>query len=143
MKHILAFAFLLATATTQASDRFSVIPLEKLSPEQEKLIQNMLAGPRGGGDASPEQVKRIREHGLFSGYLQSPDLGDRLQKLGEYVRFNTSINPRLNEFAILITARHWAAQYEWYAHLPLAMKAGLDPKIAEELAQNKRPAGMK
>lgn len=70
-------------------------------------------------------------------------LGDRLQKVGEYIRFNTSIPLRLNEFAILITARHWTSQYEWYAHLPLALKAGLDPRIADELAMNKRPAGMK
>ena len=140
----LAIALLAAASTVaQAAERFSVIPLEKLSPEQSKLIQNMLAGPRGGGDASPAAVNRIREHGLFGGYLHSPELGDRLQKVGEYVRFNTSINPRLNEFAILITARYWTAQYEWYAHLPLALKAGLDPKIAEQLAANKRPSGMK
>jgi 4-carboxymuconolactone decarboxylase len=141
---IAVIALLSAVGTAaHAADRFSVIPLEKLSPEQNKLIQTMLAGPRGGGDTSPEKVKWVREHGLFGGYLQSPELGDRLQKVGEYVRFNTSINPRLNEFAILITARYWTAQYEWYAHLPLAVKAGLDPKIAEQLAQNKRPAGMK
>ena len=142
IRYAIALAALVG-APALAADRFTVIALERLSPEQNKLIQNMLAGPRGGGDTSPEAVKRIREHGLFGGYLHSPELGDRLQKVGEYVRFNTSINPRLNEFAILITARYWTAQYEWYAHLPLALKAGLDPKIAEQLALNKRPAGMK
>ena len=144
MQRRLVFSLLFAvSAVAQAADRFTVIPLEGLSPEQNKLIQTMLAGPRGGGDTSPEKVNWVREHGLYSGYLQNPELGDRLQKVGEYVRFNTSINPRLNEFAILITARYWTAQYEWYSHLPRALKAGLDPKIAEDLALNKRPAGMK
>jgi 4-carboxymuconolactone decarboxylase len=64
-------------------------------------------------------------------------------EVGEVIRFNTSLPLRLNELAILITARHWSSQYEWSAHLPLALKAGLDPKIAAELALNKRPAGMK
>ena len=81
--------------------------------------------------------------GPFNAWLRSPDLGDRLQKVGEYIRFNTSLPLRLNEFAILITARHWTSQYEWSAHLPLALKAGLDAKVAADLALNKRPAGMK
>jgi 4-carboxymuconolactone decarboxylase len=68
---------------------------------------------------------------------------DRAQKLGEYLRFNTSIPPRLNEFAILITARHWSTPVEWIGHYQLAMKAGLDPAVAADLAQGRRPTGMK
>ena len=74
--------------------------------------------------------------------MRSPDLGNRLQNVGEYVRYRTSLPLRLNEFAILITAREWTSQYEWYAHYPLAMKAGLDAKIAEDLALGKRPSAM-
>jgi 4-carboxymuconolactone decarboxylase len=62
--------------------------------------------------------------------------------VGEYIRFNTSLPHRLNEFAILIAARHWTSQYEWYAHHSYALKAGLDPKIAADLALNKRPRHM-
>ncbi len=83
------------------------------------------------------------QRGPFNAWLRSPELGERLQKVGEYIRFNTSLPLRLNEFAILITARHWTSQYEWYAHLPLALKAGLDTKIADQLALNTHPAGMK
>src|SRR5204862_5398567 len=102
------------------------------------------AGPRGGGgEATPEAMKRVLERGPFNAWMRSPELGDRLQKVGEYIRFNTSLDHRLNEFAILITARHWTSQYEWYAHLPLAVKAGLDSKVAADLGENKRPAGMK
>ena len=59
--------------------------------------------------------------------MRSPDLGNRLQNVGAYIRYKTSLPLRLNEFAILITAREWTSQYEWYAHYPLALKAGLDP----------------
>jgi 4-carboxymuconolactone decarboxylase len=62
--------------------------------------------------------------------------------LGEQIRFRSSLPARLNEFAILVTARHWTAQYEWYAHHRLALKAGLNPAVAEDLAQGRRPEGM-
>jgi 4-carboxymuconolactone decarboxylase len=75
--------------------------------------------------------------------LRSPVLAERMRKVGEYLRFESAIPKRLNEFAILITARTWTAQYEWYAHLRLALKEGLDPLIGEELAQGQRPSKMK
>jgi 4-carboxymuconolactone decarboxylase len=59
------------------------------------------------------------------------------------VRFESSLPDRLKEFAILVTARYWSAQYEWHAHHAHALKAGLDPRLAAELALGKRPAGMK
>ena len=135
---------LIATASvTEAGDRFPILTLEQLSPEQTKLVQALLAGPRGGGNVTPEAVNRMLTRGPFNAWMRSPELGDRLQKVGEYIRFNTSLPLHLNEFAILIAARHWTSQYEWYAHLPLALKAGLDPKIAADLALNRRPAHMK
>lgn len=139
----IALAFAAAFSSPQAGDRFPILPSDQMSPEQAKLVQALLAGPRGGGDAGPDAVNRMLQRGPFNAWLRSPELGERLQKVGEYIRFNTSLPLRLNEFAILITARHWTSQYEWYAHLPLALKAGLDPKIADQLALNKRPAGMK
>src|SRR5260370_38579493 len=74
--------------------------------------------------------------------LGSRGRGDRLQRVGEYVRSRTSIPPRLNELAILVTARAWTAQYEWYAHYQYAMKAGLPPAVAEDIAAGKRPTKM-
>src|SRR5260370_22936852 len=79
----------------------------------------------------------------YRAYIRNPDLAPRLTALTEYLRWNTSLPPRLSEFAILITARQWTAQYEWFAHYPLAIKAGLDPKIAAAIAEGKRPANMK
>ena len=79
----------------------------------------------------------------FNALLRSPELAERAQALGAYLRFNSSLPARLNEFAILITARYWNAQYEWSAHYPLALKGRLDPQVADELAQGRRPAGMR
>ena len=80
--------------------------------------------------------------GPFNAWMRSPDLGNRLQNAGEYIRYRTSLPLRLNEFAILITPREWTSQYEWYAHYPLAMKARLDAKVADELALGTRPSAM-
>src|SRR5262249_5116142 len=76
-------------------------------------------------------------------WMRSPELGELLQKAGAYVRFRTSIPQHLNELAILITARHWTAQFEWWAHARLAARAGLDAKIIAAVARNRRPARMK
>ena len=122
-------AVMLATARSQ--DRFPAIPPDQMTPAQHRVADAIVAGPR----------KSL--NGPFNAWLRSPELADRLQKVGEYLRFNTSLPPRLNEFAILITARHWTSQYEWFAHYPLAIKAGLDPKVAADLAAGRRPAGMK
>src|SRR5436190_17096944 len=118
-------------AWAQDGPRFRPLPVGELNDAQRKVYEEIAGGPRGG----------VR--GPFNALLRSPQLTDRVQRMGEYIRFNSSLPPRLNEFAILITARHWTSQYEWYAHLPLALKAGLDPKIAADLAMNKRPANMK
>jgi 4-carboxymuconolactone decarboxylase len=86
---------------------------------------------------------RKRMSGPFNAWLRSPELADRLQKVGEYVRFNTSLDKRLNEMAIIMTAQYWGVQYEWYAHAPLAIKAGLDPEIVAALGAGNKPEKMK
>jgi len=143
MKTPMFLAASLAASVAIAADRFPVPKAEQLTPEQAKYVQGLVAGPRGGGDSSPDAVNRMLQRGPFNAWARSPVLGERLQKVGEYIRFDTSLPLRLNEFAILITARHWTSQYEWHAHYPLALKAGLDPKVAADLAENRRPSGMK
>jgi 4-carboxymuconolactone decarboxylase len=110
--------------------RYPELRPEQLTEAQTRVYQSIAAGPRGG----------VR--GPFNALLRSPDLADRVQKVGEYLRFNTSLPARLNELAILVNARFWGSKYEWYAHRPLAEKAGLAPSIGEALAQNKRPETM-
>jgi 4-carboxymuconolactone decarboxylase len=104
---------------------------EDMSPAQRRVVGAILAGPRGSLD------------GPFRAWLHSPELADRLQHVGAYVRFDTVLPRRLSEFAILITARHWTAQLEWYLHHPIALEAGLDPAIAEAVAEDREPAGLR
>jgi 4-carboxymuconolactone decarboxylase len=127
---------------SRAEDRFSILPPDQMNAEQKKLLESIAGGPRSqnyGADA----VGHVLRRGPFNAWMRSPELGGRLQAVGEYVRFKTSIPQRLNELAILITAREWTSQYEWHAHHALAMKAGLDPAIADDIAAGKRPASMK
>jgi 4-carboxymuconolactone decarboxylase len=111
--------------------RFPDLPKEGMTDAQKRVYDAIAGGPRGG----------VR--GPFGVLLRSPDLADRVQKVGEHLRFNSSLPPRLNEFAILINARFWGSKYEWYAHRPLALKGGLAESIADEVARGTRPAGMK
>lgn len=127
---ILIAGILMASTAAQAKDRFPVLTPDQMSPEQKALAQAITSGPRGG----------LR--GPFNAWLRSPAMGERMQKLGEQVRYNSSVPKKLNEFAILITARAWDAKFEWYAHYPLALQAGLEPAVAADLAQGKRPRGM-
>lgn len=110
--------------------RLPPLPPEDLSPEQSEVARSILAGPRRSLD------------GPFRAWLRSPVLAERLQRLGEYVRFDNVLPRRLSELAILITARHWTAQFEWYAHHPLALEAGLDPAVAAAIAADREPAAM-
>lgn len=131
MRRTAAFLMGMAMATgASAQDRFPELTAEQMTPAQKDVADAIRSGPRGS----------IR--GPFNAWLRSPELADRLQKVGEHIRFKSSLPPRLNEFAILITARHWNARYEWYAHYPLALKGGLRPAVAADLARGKRPAGM-
>jgi 4-carboxymuconolactone decarboxylase len=103
---------------------------EHYTPDQKRVADGITGGPRGG----------LR--GPFPAMLRSPVVAERFQLLGEYLRFNSTIPTALNELAILVTAREWSAQYEWYAHHLLAMKAGLPPAIAQAVAEGRKPAGM-
>ena len=127
---------ILASALSPAhaqAPRFKPLAESEMSEAQIKAAREIASGPRG----------RLNPDGPNALLLRSPELMSRTQRVGEYLRYNSSLPLRLNEFAILITARQWAAQVEWIAHHPLALKAGLAPAVAADLAQGKRPSGMK
>jgi 4-carboxymuconolactone decarboxylase len=139
-----AAGFLFVVSICQAADRFPILKPDQLTPEQAKIVQSLIASPRGGGaEATPENMAKMIARGPFNAYLRSPDVGLQIVKLAEQVRFHSSLPARINEFAIIITARYWNSPYEWSAHAPLALKGGLDPKVAGQLAQNRKPRGMK
>lgn len=92
-----------------------------------------------------EAIMKISSVGIAGPYnpmLRSPVFGQRMFDLLDYLRWHSSLPLRLNEFAILITGRLWRSQVEWYAHRPLALKAGLSPEVIADLKANKRPAAM-
>ena len=120
-----------SSAVALTGERMAEIPLDKMSSAQRAVADAIMSGPRGG----------LR--GPFNTWLRSPVLADRLQKVGEYIRFNTSLEKRINEMAILMTAQAWGSQYEWYAHAPLAIKAGLDPDIVAAIGAGRKPEKMK
>jgi 4-carboxymuconolactone decarboxylase len=142
---VLAAAMIVVTCNAMAQEdprRFKLIPFTEMTPDQRKYADAVMAGPTSS-TGSPAVVPGASTIGSpFNVYLRSPLLADQLRRVGEHIRFKSSLPGKLNEFAILITARHWGAQYEWFAHHRLALKAGLNPAIAEDLAQGKRPAGM-
>src|SRR5258708_31333558 len=115
----------------RSQPRFKVLGESDMTGAQRKVYKEIASGPRGG----------VR--GPFNALMRRPELADRAQKLGETVRFESSLPERLKEFAILITARHWTAQYEWHSHHAHALKAGLAPQPAAGPAPGKGPPGGK
>jgi 4-carboxymuconolactone decarboxylase len=111
-------------------DRFQPLTWDTMTPEQKAMAENLLSGERGG------------MNGPFNVMLRSPAMGDLAQKLGAQLRFHTSIPNRLNEMAILMTARFWTSQYEWSSHRKNALAAGLNPAVIDAIAAGKRPASM-
>src|ERR1700733_2870885 len=139
MKKLLAAVCMAALAVSvhavRAEDitRFAPLKADEMSPAQKAWADMIAAPPRNAKFGAPP----------YRAYIRNPDLAPKLSALSEYLRWNTTLPPRLSEFAILITARQWTAQYEWFAHYPLALKAGLDAKILSAIAEGKRPDNMK
>ena len=123
--------------------RFPLTPLTQMTSEQRAVADAIMKGPRAAVGSPAAAAGATSLSSPFNVWNRRPELADRLQTLGESIRFRSSLPPRLNEFAILITARHWDAQYEWLAHHRLAMAGGLDPAIAEEVRHGRAPVNMK
>lgn len=114
----------------ESQPRFAQLTMNQLNAEQRPLGEKIM------------KVSSVGISGPYNSMLRSPMMGDRLFMLLDYLRFNTSVPRRLNEFAILIQARLWTSQVEWRAHYPLALKAGLPQSVADDLAKGKRPTNM-
>ena len=110
--------------------RFKLLTEAEMTPRQREAHHGIVSGPRKGA------------LGPFNALLRSPDAADRVQKVGEYVRFESVIPAPLNEMAILIAGRAWNAQFEFWAHSRLGKAAGLDGAIIDAIAENRRPATM-
>src|ERR1700756_538979 len=123
-------ATMFAPPATGKEPRFPQLTMDQLSDAQKPL---------------GEQIMKVSSVGLGGPYnpmIRSPVLGQRLYDLFYYLRWQTSVPTKLNEFAILIISRQWTSQVEWFAHAPLAAKAGLSADIIAELKAGKRPSNM-
>jgi len=124
--------------------RFAKLTLEQMTDAQRRAAEQILAtAKRADGPAGRYMASTGEFPGPYSFLLRSPELALRWRHLADYIRFETSVPLRLNELAILIQARFWTAQFEWWAHYPLALRAGLPQSIADELKVGKRPTNMR
>jgi len=119
-----------AVHSSEKEQRFPVMKIEQLNDQQKPFADEIL------------KVSSVGITGPYNMMLRSPVMGQRMFSLLDYLRFNTSVPRKLNEFAILIQGRLWMSQLEWTAHYPLALKAGLPQSVADDLKVGKRPASM-
>jgi len=119
-----------AVHSSDKEQRFPVMKIEQLNDQQKPFADEIL------------KVSSIGITGPYNMMLRSPVMGERMFSMLDYLRFNTSVPRKLNEFAILIQGRLWTSQVEWSAHYPLALKAGLPQSVADDLKVGKRPASM-
>jgi 4-carboxymuconolactone decarboxylase len=115
---------------TAKEPRFPQLTMAGLNDQQRPLGEAIM------------KISKVGIAGPYNPMLRSPVFGQRMFDLLAYLRWETSVPLRLNEFAILIIGRQWRSQVEWFAHEPLAIKAGLSPQVVAELKANKRPSGM-
>ncbi len=111
-------------------DRLPPIPFEQLDPDQQKVAQAVIEGPRGA------------LYGPFVPLIRSPELMSAAQQMGEYLRYRSAIGTRLSELAILVTARAWNQQVEWAIHAPIAAQAGIAQEVIDAIAHHRAPAGL-
>src|SRR5258708_3125559 len=111
--------------------RYEHLKPEQMTPEQKKIYDNIVAGPRGNAQQGP-----------FMAWLPSPKLADLAQALGAQTRFGSSLPAKLYEIAILMVAKHWRAQFEWFAHARLARNAGISEEIIGAIQRGETPKQM-
>jgi 4-carboxymuconolactone decarboxylase len=119
--------------------RFKPLQPDDLSERQRTILRDIKEGPRGAQNPDRPQAPG----GLFGVMIRAPGLADPAQQVGAYLRYGSSLEPRISEFVIIITARYWNSRGVWGAHCKLALKAGLDRKTAEDLGQSRKPSAMK
>jgi 4-carboxymuconolactone decarboxylase len=123
-----ALSFVAITAS--ASDRLPTIPPANYSPEQKQAAEQF------------EAARKKPVFGPFEPLMHSPEVMTQARSMGDYLRYKSALGNTLSELVILITARQWTQDYEWYVHYPIALKVGIKKDIADAIADGRRPVGM-
>lgn len=133
MRHF-RFCFLLLTATftfsAMAAERLPTIPPSQYTADQKKAADEFVA------------ARKVPVFGPFEPLMHSPEVMSQARSMGDYLRYKSALGNQLSELVILITAREWTQDYEWYVHHPIALKVGIKPEVTDAIAQGRRPQGM-
>lgn len=127
---MIAAGLLAACLTAQAADRLPTIAPENYNNDQKQAAADF------------EANRKVAVFGPFEPLMHSPQMMSQARAMGDYLRYKSAIGNTLSELAILITAREWTQDYEWYVHQPIALKAGIKKEIADAIADGRRPVGL-
>jgi 4-carboxymuconolactone decarboxylase len=119
-----------AALAAQAEDRLPTIPPAQYTAEQKQAAADF------------EAARKVPVFGPFEPLMHSPEVMSQARAMGDYLRYKSAIGNTLSELAILMTAREWTQDYEWFVHYPIALKAGIKPEIADAIAEGRRPPAM-
>jgi 4-carboxymuconolactone decarboxylase len=127
---VTAVAALGAAGPAAAQERLPTIPPASYTAEQKQAAADF------------EAARKVPVFGPFEPLMYSPQVMSQARAMGDYLRYKSAIGTTLSELAILVTAREWSQDYEWYVHHPIALKAGIKPALADAIADGRRPEGM-
>ncbi len=120
----------MAALGASAEDRLPTIPPASYTPEQKQAAVDF------------EAARKTPVFGPFEPLMHSPQVMTLARSMGDYLRFHSALGNTLSELVILITAREWTQDFEWWYHYPIALKAGISKDVADAIADGRRPAGM-
>src|SRR5215510_14729961 len=127
---IMFVSSVLGAGSVLAQQRLPTIPADQYTAEQKKAAEEFLA------------ARKVPVFGPFEPMMHSPEVMNLARSKGDYLRYHSSVGNTLSELIILITAREWSQDYEWYVHYPIALKAGVGKDVADAIADGRRPATM-
>jgi len=114
----------------RAGERLPTIPPAQYTDEQKQAAEDFVA------------ARKVPVFGPFEPLMHSPQVMSQARAMGDYLRYHSAVGNTLSELAILVTAREWSQDYEWYVHQPIALKAGIRPEVIAAIADGRRPVGM-
>lgn len=123
-------AALIVVASAHAADRLPTIPPAQYTPDQKQAAADF------------EAARKQPVFGPFEPLMHSPEVMTLARSMGDYLRYKSSIGNTLSELVILVTAREWSQDFEWWFHYPIALKAGISKDVADAIADGRRPTGM-